>query len=782
VFDYVEILTQPDRVKSFLAFLCLASVAAAAPLDDFVAVAKAKHGEAGDRAAHFLVQHMPATDRETLSSDFLIENLDLAFRARAEFPWAADVPEDIFQNDVLPYAVFDETRDAWRPELHELAREIVKNATSATAAAQALNRELFNRIKVHYNTGRKRPNQSLKESKDLGMATCTGLSVILVEACRAVGIPARAIGTPLWSNERGNHTWVEIWDGDWHFTGADEFDAAGLDRGWFVGDASQAHADVPRHAIYATSWKRDGLNFPMVWARNSQSVAAVNVTSRYAKPDSKKLELAQLGVRLWDESGGTRLSAKVCVLDGVRRSCALADTKSGTADLNDMPRFNLKPGTGGWLRFTVGDEIREIPFGPLAKGASTVDAVWADLSPGSEALDSVRAWLALPAVERPADAPALRNALTRAEAESALQLLAADRFAELAVERKDEFEQQSITEGDKTLRWLEKEFGAAPEGGHSLWISMHGGGNTRASVNDKQWRNQIGLYEPAEGIYVAPRAPTDTWNLWHEAHIDPMFQRLIDDYVALRGVNPDKVYLMGYSAGGDGVWQLAPRMADRFAAAAMMAGHPNEASLLGLRNLPFAIFMGGDDSAYQRNQIAADRTVELDRLEKDDPGGYVHMSRIYEGLGHWMNKKDAEALPWMAGFVRNPWPEKIVWQQDDVVHRRFYWLELPEDVVIQNRPKIIASVKGQMIRLEGDVPSGIRLRLSDRLLDLDQPLTVMINGRDAFTGRVERNAEAIVNSLSERADISSAATATVTINAKQMTDLSVKEPTNNTAL
>ena len=27
-------------------------------------------------------------------------------------------------------------------------------------------------------------------------------------------------------------------------------------------------------------------------------------------------------------------------------------------------------------------------------------------------------------------------------------------------------------------------------------------------------------YRLQEGIYVAPRAPTDNWNLWHEAHID----------------------------------------------------------------------------------------------------------------------------------------------------------------------------------------------------------------------------------------------------------------------
>src|SRR5262249_45319758 len=144
-----------------------------------------------------------------------------------------------------------------------------------------------------------------------------------------------------------------------------------------------------------------------------------------------------------------------------------------------------------------------------------------------------------------------------------------------------------------------------------------------------QWQNQIKLYEPAEGVYIAPRAPTNTWNLWHEAHIDPLFDRLIGDCVALKDVNPDKVYLMGYSAGGDGVWQLAPRMADRFAAAAMMAGHPNEASQLPLRNLPFAIFVGGKDSAFNRNKVAKEKSDLLDVLQKKDSAGYEHVVRIY---------------------------------------------------------------------------------------------------------------------------------------------------------
>ena len=58
--------------------------------------------------------------------------------------------------------------------------------------------------------------------------------------------------------------------------------------------------------------------------------------------------------------------------------------------------------------------------------------------------------------------------------------------------------------------------------------------------------------------------------------------------IAFHDVNPNRVYIMGRSAGGDGIYQVAPRMADRFAAAAMSAGHPNEASHLCLRNIAFA--------------------------------------------------------------------------------------------------------------------------------------------------------------------------------------------------
>ena len=356
-------------------------------------------------------------------------------------------------------------------------------------------------------------------------------------------------------------------------------------------------------------------------------------------------------------------------------------------------------------------------------------------------------------------AAAPTESLSKDEAAARLQDAWAALQKEQAEARKAELEAKSITLRGKTMRWLERTEGEKPAEGYNLWISMHGGGNAPPELNDSQWHNQIRLYH-ADGIWVAPRAPTNTWNLWHEAHIDPLFDRLIEDYVMLAGVNPNRVYLLGYSAGGDGVYQLAPRMADRFAAASMMSGHPNEASPLGLRNLPFAIFAGGEDAAYNRNKIARQWGERLDALQKDDPDAYVHWTQVYEGLGHWMNGRDAEALPWMIKFTRNPWPKTVVWRQDDVTHDRFYWLAVPGGTA-KNGQTIKAAVEGQTIRITAEGRDRLILRLSDKLLDLDQPITVLVGDKEVFKGKVARTAEAITTSLKQRADVESAATATL---------------------
>ncbi len=724
--------------------------------EEFIVAAKEKHGDHGAEAARFLYANMPDQDRSELALAFLIENLDLALRSRSEFPWGKQIPDDIFLNHVLPYAVFDEKRDPWRAQFFVLAKKIVAGCTTATEATQALNREIFNLINVHYNTGRKIPNQSAQQSMALGKATCTGLSIILVNACRSVGIPARAVGTPLWANDRGNHTWVEIWDGEWKFTGADEYDKNGLNRGWFVNDARLAHNRAPQYAIYATTWKRDGLSFPLVWDPDSKQVSAINVTDRYADPQAAQQATVQLGIRLFDKSGGERLPAHIEIINTQGQMCGKVQTKSGTSDLNDMPRFEVPEKFQGTLRVRYGDEVRLHTFGPLDGAHPTLDLLWSELSSettantNSSAISAIKAWLDLPVDKRPADAPALQMPLTKDEAQTVKDMLLHDRRQSLLKQRQAEVTEKEILIGDKKLRWLEKTFGNAKEGERSLWISMHGGGGAPTAVNDQQWQNQIKLYSPEEGIYIAPRAPVDAWNMWHIKELDGLFDRLIEDFIAVRGVNPNKIYLMGYSAGGDGVWKLAPRMADRFAAASMMAGHPNGAPLLPLRNLPFGIFMGGNDAAYKRNEIATERAAEMKKLAEADPGSYVHIARIYPGLPHWMNRKDAESVPWMAQYTRQPWPKKIIWIQDNCMHQRFYWLQIPDMSAAKDGQKITATVKDNSITLEGDMPKELSLALSDELINLEAPIAVTVADQPQQTFTVTRTAAAMVRSLNGR--------------------------------
>lgn len=359
--------------------------------------------------------------------------------------------------------------------------------------------------------------------------------------------------------------------------------------------------------------------------------------------------------------------------------------------------------------------------------------------------------------------PFAETPLAAPDARAASRALRDARAEELRRERKDEAEGRYVERDGVRMKYAFRTFGERA-GGRSLWISLHGGGSMPADVNDGQWRNQQRLYRPAEGVYLAPRAPTDAWNMWHQPHMDGLLDRLIATMVATEGVDPDRVYLTGYSAGGDGVFRLAPRLADRFAAAAMMAGHPGEASPTNLRNLPFAIYMGGKDAAFERNARAAEWKESLGRLAAADPGGYAHRVEILADKGHWMDGEDAAALPWMAERTRNVRPAKVVWRQDGR-GADFYWLGVDAPragatVVAEARDRRTVSVQ------VGEGPLGrLRLRLDDGLVDLDRELTVEVAGRTAFRGVVPRTIAALARSLARRDDLGAPFPAEVAVDA-----------------
>ena len=141
----------------------------------------------------------------------------------------------------------------------------------------------LNLLKVKYSKKRRAPDQGPFENH--GDWRCH-LYGIIDPPCRCLPLCWNSCTHrwvhPLWSNESGNHTWVEVWDGDWLFTGAAEQSPEGFNRGWFVGNASQAVKDDPSESdLREAVFKKTGLTFPLSWARDVDYVNAINVTERY---------------------------------------------------------------------------------------------------------------------------------------------------------------------------------------------------------------------------------------------------------------------------------------------------------------------------------------------------------------------------------------------------------------------------------------------------------------------------------------------------------------------
>lgn len=316
----------------------------------------------GERAAMaWLIAWMPRGDRDTMSLDLLRENVRYACRARAEFPWAKALPDSVFLNEVLPYAVVDEVRDAWRRDLYERLAPRVAACRELAAALDTVNRILPAVVGVEYNTLREKTNQSPAESMRQGMASCTGLSVLLVDALRAVGIPARFAGTAAWHDNRGNHSWTEVWiDGAWHFT--EYYQPWALDRAWYLADAGQAVAGDRTHAIYAVSFRPTGDWFPMVWSEQSRDVHAVDVTQRYVDTyeafasDAErqgthvKVALRMFRDRRHASQSGDRVAANVDVFrDGEQMGGGR--TAGPLQDMNDVLSFLLEKNSRYLFRY-----------------------------------------------------------------------------------------------------------------------------------------------------------------------------------------------------------------------------------------------------------------------------------------------------------------------------------------------------------------------------------------------------------------------------------------------
>ena len=596
----------------------------------------------------FLLTNMPPRDLQNLSAEFLLENVALAYQAAQAAPWSKNIPADLFLNEVLPYASVTEQRDNWRKRLYEICRPLVKDCKTPAEAGRTLNQQLFKLLKVKYSRARRAPDQGPFETMATGMATCTGLAILLVDACRAVGVPARIAGTPLWSNNSGNHTWVEIWDGDWHFTGAAEPSPGGLDRGWFVGNASQALKDDREHAIYASSFQRTGLSFPLSWAPSADYVSAVNVTDRYtAKGKAVEAPGLRLAIDVFDRPAGERVTAQVAVTDAANQAVRFdGASKDECADMNDHLSFKLpeqrtylieaeRNGQKHRQFYTAGTNTEDrlavflggIPAVPVRSPPRYIPPpVTQPLSLQDQARlkEALTAFFTAPAKQQATwKFPGRLEKLLRNNEPAVRQAAwGCFRAAPIHGALQEDFNARQVRSGTHLSPFTVRMVGTRPTNGWALFIAMHGGGGAPQELNDSQWQHMQIYYRdhPEAGgyLYVALRAPDNTWNGFYTGYTYPLIENLLRQFLLFGDVDPNKQFIMGYSHGGYGAFAIGPKMPDHFAAIHASAAAPADgAGPITLRNTSFSCMVGAKDTMYGRYHRIQKFEKEVQELRGD---------------------------------------------------------------------------------------------------------------------------------------------------------------------
>jgi pimeloyl-ACP methyl ester carboxylesterase len=732
----------------------------------------------------FLIANMPDSDLRSLSSKFLLDHVALVYAAFEAAPWKNRVPRGLFLNDVLPYASLNETRDASFQILREKSLPLVAGSKTPIEAAQILNAKLFPLLNVRYSTERAKPDQSPLESIASGKASCSGLSIVLVDACRAVGIPARVVGTPLWMNLRGNHTWVEVWDGDWQFLGAAEPDPQGPNHGWFVSDAAQARRDVPQHAIYASSFAKTGHSYPLVWDKDLKWVSAVNVTGRYATGTAKlPSNKTRVLLKVLDVAG-KRVAANVTVSDALTGDVFFRGvSKDESADLNhflvaELPhhsrlRVVLNAVESSAQEFETGEKAEQV----VVLGVQGPPPVWASLprysSPTGTPLETRAAnqlkialgryfatsptqqagWKFEPGLEKllQSHEPAVRQIAWQAYREAPIHAKA-----------KTDYEANRVQFEKHLSPYTVKTVGTRPAKGWGLVIAMHGGGGTAKEVNDSQWAGMQKHYKdhPELGgyIYLALRAPNDTWNGFYDVYVYPLVANLIQQFTLWGDVDPNKVFLMGYSHGGYGAFAIGPKMPDRFAAIHASGAAPTdgETTAKTLRNTPFTAMVGEFDTMYGRLERDQKFDAEVRQLRGNRTDIYPVRVDVMQGFQHG-NLKDHDKLVEMLPAVRNPVPRELTWLMTDEVIRDFFWLHT--DAPAKAR-EIDATCRANTVSVTTtNVPSA-RVRLDSRLVDFSKPVQLEVNGQKS-TVRLTPRLRTLCETLQERGDPELAFTAEI---------------------
>ena len=307
--------------------------------------------------------------------------------------------------------------------------------------------------------------------------------------------------------------------------------------------------------------------------------------------------------------------------------------------------------------------------------------------------------------------------------------------------------------------------GDMPKDGYPVFLYLHGSG-PRAN----EWATGLKLakrFEDGPSMYIVPQIPQEgEWYRWWQRSKQWTWEKVLRIILSMPEVDKNRIYVFGISEGGYGSQRLASFYADYWAAAGPMAGGEPliNAPVENLAHVPLSFLTGDRDFMFYRHLLTKTTGEKLDSMQRIHPDEYVHRVKLLEGYGHSIDY--TPTTPWLAQHKRNAQPRHFLWENfemDGLKRNAFYNLQvLEEEDEFRTKYEFTANADNSIdIKVDAvkynptwkDPRWGInmlfskeftpaqhghlRIFLSDQLVDLKKKVTVRINGKDVFNGKVK---------------------------------------------
>jgi hypothetical protein len=233
-----------------------------------------------------------------LSNGIIGPTIALSIDSKINYPWTDSIPKDIFVEYVTPYANVNEARSNWRPYFHEnivsILQPFLENPISTREdVIHALDEHVWTIFSkdgakpIFFKSGQTPLIYDPMSILAFGYASCTGLSIFLVDILRTAGIPARLAGTNAWNGniENGNHSWIEFFgsDNEWHIMEARPASGGSGERKltdpcqWWFCNSDKVQGTM----FYAARYDRCAVHnvpFPLAWDSENLGVVGEDRT------------------------------------------------------------------------------------------------------------------------------------------------------------------------------------------------------------------------------------------------------------------------------------------------------------------------------------------------------------------------------------------------------------------------------------------------------------------------------------------------------------------------